>query len=161
MTLVARSLVFAVLFLWMAVGPFYRQVLEVHNDLTHYVREWSMFSARGIGFVEARYFQIMPDGSEQDLDRFELLGFPDPRKAPGWLWRIPHSGKARDIAIQLCAKLGPDADVRVISRRATTRGWKPRIAASQKWCGVTRSRDPRDRRRVRPQPPQNKSERRP
>ncbi len=143
MTLIARSLIFAILFLWMAVGPFYRQVLEVHNDLTHYVREWSMFSARGIGFEETRYFQIMPDGSEQELDRFELLGFPDPRKAPDWLWRIPHIGWARTIAVQLCAKLGPGADVRLVARRATTRGWKTQFDGSHEWC---RGRDSRERR---------------
>ena len=144
MTLVARSLIFAMLFLWMAVGPFYRQVLEVHNDLTHYVREWSMFSARGIGFVEARYFQIMPDGSEQDLDRFELLGFPDPRQAPDWLWRIPHMVRARNIAVQLCAKLGPGADVRLVARRATKQGWKTQFDGSYEWCRgrVLRKRQP-------------------
>ncbi len=143
MTLIARSLVFAILFLWMAVGPFYSQVLDVQNEFTPYIREWIMFSGRGIGFVEVRYFQKMPDGSEQDLDRFELLGFPDPRQAPDWLWRIPHMVRARNIAVQLCAKLGPGADVRLVARHATTRGWVTQLDGSREWC---RSRFSRERR---------------
>ena len=145
MTLIARSLVFVMLFLWMAAGPFYVQVLGAHNEFTVYIREWVMFSERGIGFVEARFFQRMPDGSMRDLDRFELLDFPHGRKAAPWLWRIPHATGVRGIAIKLCAKLGPDADVRAISRRATTRGWRPEIAISQKWCRVGRSQNARDR----------------
>ena len=144
MILIARSLVFVILFLWMAAGPFSRQVLDVRTVLTRYVREWSMFSGRGIGFVEARFFQKMPDGSEQDLDRFKLLGFPEPRRAPPWLWRIPHSGRARSIAVQLCAKLEPGADVRLVVRRATTRGWVAQFDGSNNWCRgrVSRERRP-------------------
>ena len=134
MTLIARSLAFAILFLWMAVGPFSSQVLGVRNEITRYVRVWSMFSARGIGFVEARFFQKMPDGSERDLDRFELLGFPEPRRAPIWMWRIPNSGRARSIAVQLCAKLEPGADLRLTVRRATTRGWVTQFDGSNNWC---------------------------
>ena len=86
----------------------------------------------------------MPDGSEQDLDRFELLDFPDPRKAPSWMWRIPHIGRARAIAVQLCAELGPGADVRLVARRATKQGWKTQFDGSYEWCRgrVLRKRQP-------------------
>jgi len=141
MALISRSTVFAILFVWMAAGPFYVQVLGVRNEFTQYIREWIMFSGRGIGFVETRYFQKMPDGSERDLDRFELLGFPVPRKAPLWLWRTPHAGRARSIAVQLCAKLEPGADVRLVARLATMSGWKTQFDGSHPWC----------RGRVRPQ----------
>lgn len=140
--LIARSVVFAALVAWMFGGPFYVQVLEQHNRFTRYIRVWSMYSARGIGFVEARFFQVMPDGGRRDLDRFELLGFPEPRKAPGWLWRIPDRGTVHNIAMQLCAKLGPGADVRVIARRATTRGWRSEFRGTKKWCVARPSRDP-------------------
>jgi len=143
MTLIARSLVFAILFLWMAAGPFLSQVLDVRHELTRYVRVWSMFSGRGIGFVEARFFQKMPDGSERDLDRFELLGFPEPRRAPAWLWRIPSAGRARSIAVQLCAKLEPGADVRTVIRRATSQGWVAQFDGSNNWCRGRVSREER------------------
>ena len=144
MTLIARSVVFAMLVLWMAGGPFCKQVLDVHNSLTPYVREWIMFSGRGIRFVETRYFQKMPDGSERDLDRFELLGYPNPRKAGGGMWRIPHIGQARSIAVQLCTALGPGADVRLVARAATKQGWKTQFDGSQDWCRgrVLRERRP-------------------
>ncbi len=140
--LIARSLVFAVLTLWMFGGPFYVQVLDQHNKYTRYLRVWSMFSARGIGFVEARFFQLMPDGTRRDLDRFELLGYHRPRKAPGWLWRLADRGKVRNTVTLLCVKLGPGADVRVISRRATTRGWRPELNGSEEWCAAISRRAP-------------------
>ena len=129
-----RAVVFAGLVFWMAAGPFYYQVLGRRGGIAHYVRPWVMFSLRGIKFVEARFLQKMPDGTLKELNRFALLGYPDRAKAPLGLRRIPNQDRTLHIAKKLCASLGPGADVRIVSRFATTRGWRRQYRGTERIC---------------------------
>ena len=74
--LVGRSVVFALLVLWIVGGPFCRQVLDLQSGYSKYLRPWVMFGGRGIGFLETRFFLRQRDGTLQELNRFELLGYP-------------------------------------------------------------------------------------
>jgi len=129
-----RTAVFALLFGWMVAGPFYYQVLGQRGKLRRYIRPWIMFSLRGIGFVEARFFEHMPDGTLRELDRYALLGYRSRADAPQGIRRIPNQERTYALAKKLCRKLGPRADVRVISNMATVRGWRPQYRGTEKIC---------------------------
>ena len=72
-----------------------------------------------------------PDGTLESLDRFRILGHADRWEAPQTLRRIP-SRMTRDVAHQLCSRLGPAADVRVVSRISTRKGWVEQFDGSER-----------------------------
>ncbi|TIV63478.1 MAG: hypothetical protein E5V89_31395 [Mesorhizobium sp.] len=56
---------------FMIAGPVAEQVLGVQ---TAGLRSWTMFSAIGMGVIDASFEIRQPDGTLVPLDRFELLG---------------------------------------------------------------------------------------
>ncbi len=105
---------------FMIVGPFTHQVLGYRNPL---FRPWTMFSGVGLHLADVRFSRRLPDGELIPLDHYQLLGYPDWRKAPLRLRNLQGTEAVRAVARELCAALGPGADVRVTARIATRTGW--------------------------------------
>lgn len=132
--LVARSVVFALLVVWIVGGPLVRQGLNVRNEFTKYFRPWIMFAGRGVRVVEVRFFERAADGRLAEIDRFELLGYAGRHEAPRELRLIRSRAETMRVARQLCAQLGRGADVRAWSRRSSRRGWRPEFDGTQRMC---------------------------
>jgi hypothetical protein len=74
-----------------------------------------MFRSVGQTWCLVHYAQREGD-SERTLDRFALLGHPNPAEAPSEV-RGPESAEAaRALGVSLCEKLGPKPDVRLYAR---------------------------------------------
>ena len=116
----------------MMVGPFYRQVLDGKSGV---FRAWKMFQGASLGVIDARFFRRLPDGTEVELDRFEVLGYAKPRQAPLWLWCMRSETDVERVVGELCRKLGPGADIRVVSRHASREGWVPGHRGRRNLCG--------------------------
>ncbi len=127
----ARLAAFALLSTFIVFGPFYRQVLGGESPI---FRRWVMYRGVGSQLVDARFYQRLPDGRELEIDRYAVLGHPDPRRAPRDLWRIQGSESAHAIARELCGRLGLDADVRVRSRLGSLERWKPGDRGDRNLC---------------------------
>jgi len=126
-----RLIAFLLIFAFMAFGPFYRQVLYGKNTL---FRPWIMFKGKGVGVIDATFYQVLPDGRRVELNRYEIFNYSKPRNAPKNIWRI--KGKSGTLAVtrKLCKQLGPEVDVRVVSRWADRDGWKPGFQGNQNLC---------------------------
>jgi len=121
----------------MVLGPFYRQVLLLGDD-SRLFRAWRMYSNAGADVRDAEFRQHLPNGSVLTLDRYEVLGYARPREAPRFLWRIKGKSGVWRVAQELCAQLGPDADIRAVSRRGTRSGWKAEYAGELDLCTTPR-----------------------
>jgi hypothetical protein len=126
-----RLAVFLLIFSFMALGPFYRQILGGKNNL---FRPWVMFKGKGVGIVDATFYQVLPDGKTIQINRYEVLGFKDPGAAPKKLKRIVGRPGTLVVVKALCEKLGDGADVRVRSRWASRKGWKPGFRGETNLC---------------------------
>jgi len=126
-----RLAAFVALVAYMAFGPCYRQVL---GGRSHVFRSWRMFSGIGIGVVDARFAERLPDGSERRLDRFAVLGYRDPYRAPRAVRRLAGRDATAELARRLCAAFGAGADVRAYSRIATAGGWEPLDDGARNLC---------------------------
>ncbi len=89
-----------------------------------------MFSAIGLGVIDARFELRQADGALAPLDRFELL------KAShnGKLKRIETRDELAAIVERLCEAAGQGADIRVHARQATREGWRPLHAGETNAC---------------------------
>jgi hypothetical protein len=133
-----RAIAFVLALVWIIGPPFYKQVL--HGKSRH-ARAWVMFSGIGLNAVDARFYEQLPDGTRRELDRFEDLGSKRP-KSPRKR-RLRGQRATRGIARQLCRKLGSDADVRVVARRATRGGWVVDYDGESNLCTTAAPRNPR------------------
>lgn len=127
-----RAAAFAALAVWIVGGPFYRQVLGGEHQV---FRSWKMFSGVGLEAVDARFYEIGPEGARRELDWWRLLGLPEdakPRRR-----RIHGRDATWAVARALCTKLAADADVRVVSRRGTPRGWQADFDGSANLCATS------------------------
>jgi len=127
----ARRLAFVAILVFMVFGPFYRQVLGGESRL---FRQWTMFGGTGVGIVDATFLRRLSDGREVVLDRYEVLGFSERRDAPREIRRIVGRRETWEVARRLCEALGPNADVRVVSREATRDGWRPGYSGEENLC---------------------------
>lgn len=127
-----RGAVFVALAAWILLAPALPHVLGRHRP---YARDWMLYHAIGVGVIEARFFVRGPDGDERPLDRFAALGVPDPRRAPQHLRRIDGEAGLHRVAQQLCAALGPGAQLRAHARIATETGWLEIHAGERDLCG--------------------------
>jgi hypothetical protein len=124
-----RALAFVVVLAWIVGAPFYRQGLDGKNK---HARAWIMFSGIALNAVDARFYQRKPDGTDVLLDRYAVLGMKRPSTPRSRHVRGKHG--TWGISKQLCQKLGPGADIRVDSRRATRTGWVVDYDLSENLC---------------------------
>lgn len=112
-----RLLAFMAIAAFMIVGPAAEQVFGVRTAL---LRPWTMFSAIGLGVIDASFEIRRPDGALVPLDRFELLGAP----RTGKLKRIESREELASVIKRLCTAAGQGADIRVRARQAMRGGWQ-------------------------------------
>lgn len=124
-----RLAVFTAIALFMLAGPMIEQVFGVR---TTFWRSWTMFSAIGMGVIDASFTRRDSDGALVPLDRFALLG--EPRN--GKLKRIEDVDELAHIIKSLCAALGPGTDLRVKARQATREGWQVIVTDAQNACAI-------------------------
>jgi hypothetical protein len=102
---------------FMIAGPVAEQVFGVQSA---WLRSWTMFSAIGVGVIDASFEIRQPDGALVPLDRFEMLGAP----RNGRLKWIQNREELASVTRRLCAAAGQGADIRVRARQATRSGWQ-------------------------------------
>jgi len=123
-----RLIVFLVLVTFMTVGPISDIVVGLDGN-----RAWRMFAGAGWGVIDARFTQLLNDGTEVVLDRLKLLEGTykhqttlERRRNNVWLMREENGGEL-DVAKQLCGVLGPGARIKIDSRISTPKGWTPNL----------------------------------
>lgn len=119
-----RITVFLLIFTFMAFGPVYRQVLDGRNPV---FRPWTMFSTIGLGLANVTFSERRPDGSYARVDHYRVLGYDDWREAPLRLRRIRGLDGMSRVAAEVCAALGPGADLRARVRIAHRSGWRTEL----------------------------------
>jgi hypothetical protein len=102
---------------FMIAGPVAEQVFGAQSA---WLRSWTMFSAIGMGVIDASFEIRKPDGALLPLDRFEMLGAP----RDGKLKRIESRDELASVIKRLCSAAGQGADIRVRARQATRSGWQ-------------------------------------
>lgn len=129
-----RTVAFLLIAIFMLIGPVYRQVMGGDN---RFFRNWIMFSTIGVGIVDARFAQLMDDGSEIALDHHEILAgkYRKTRRSNIWLIQNRYGG-ARAVAASLCKVLGPEARIKINSRVATRIGWIRELDGEIVQCGT-------------------------
>jgi hypothetical protein len=128
-----RAITFIVVLCFMAVGPFYDQVLQ-RRDLRPALPRWVMFAGAGLHVVDVEFRERGADGSERVLDRFEVLGYEPPREAPSSVWRIKGQRGTWKVARRICDARGAGVDIRATSRHATRKGWEPGYQGEVNLC---------------------------
>ena len=121
-----RLIAFAAIAAFMVGGPAAEQIGGLRSQ---YIRSWIMFSAPGIGLVDASFTIRQPDGTFAALDRFEMLG--EPRN--GKMRRIGRE-ELTEITTRLCAAAGQGADIRVVARLAVRKGWRQLDTGERNAC---------------------------
>lgn len=114
----AAFFVGAVLFL--GFGPAYQQVFGRESRA---LRAWVMFEGYGINICQVKFHLARPDGSREEVRWLELLGYPDPRKAPADLRTIKGAGRAFEIAKEVRKHVPAENDLSVSIRISYIEGW--------------------------------------
>lgn len=125
-----RALAFAALAGWMVWGPIWKQLLE---RSAHAAFEWQMFSRLGSEVCSVRYVR-RASGVEEPLDRFALLGHPNPAAAPSSVRRVRNLKDAEALGVRLCRKLGSWPDVRLYASCGTPTGWQDLATGESNLC---------------------------
>ena len=126
-----RALIVVALSLFMAGGPFYRQVLGGKNKL---FRPWVMFTGFGRDICDVEYIRMTPEGPEP-LDRFALLGKDRWSMDARSTRRIGSPRAVRAMGKRLCRAIDiENPDIRVFSRCGSYRGWRPDAAGEENLC---------------------------
>ena len=112
-----RLAVFIAIAAFMLTGPVAEQMLGTRST---FWRSWTMFSAIGLGLVDASFQTRQPDGTLRPLDRFATLDARRDRKVR----RIVGADELTTLIERLCQALGPEADLRVKARLAMRQGWQ-------------------------------------
>ena len=86
------------------------------------------------GAIDARFVQLLDDGTEVVLDRLKLLKKAyekqsRKKRAQNNVWILKEKlGAEVDVAKQLCGVLGPQAKIKIYSRISKPHiGWAPRL----------------------------------
>ena len=122
-----RLIAFMAIAAFMIAGPVAEQVFGVRTAL---LRSWTMFSAIGLGVIDASFEIRRPDGALVPLDRFELLGAP----RDGRLKWIKSREDLASVIKRLCMAAGQGADIRVRARQGTRDGWQTIHTDAQNAC---------------------------
>ena len=112
-----RLVLYMAIAAFMVTGPVIEQGFGAR---TAFWRSWTMFSAIGLGVIDVSFFVRQQDGTLVPLDRFATLG----GRPGGKFKRIEDTKELTALVLQLCATLGPGADLRVTARQATREGWQ-------------------------------------
>ncbi|TPI53424.1 hypothetical protein FJ417_26140 [Mesorhizobium sp. B3-1-7] len=112
-----RLVAFTAIAAFMIAGPAAEQIFGVQ---TPWLRSWTMFSAIGLGVIDASFEIRQPDGALIPLDRFEMLG----ASRGGRLKRIESRAELASVVKRLCTTAGQGADIRVRARLGTRSGWQ-------------------------------------
>jgi hypothetical protein len=126
-----RSIAFAALALFIAVGPASRQVFGGEGRL---LRSWRMFADPGRGLVDAHFTLRTAQGGERPVDRYAVLGLGLPRAAPASIRRPRGPGEFYELVRRLCERLGPGADLRARVRVAVRSGWRTLDLGDRSLC---------------------------
>jgi hypothetical protein len=122
-----RTIAFWVAAAWILLSP---AVIQVFGARTRLVQPWRMFAGRGGGICAARYFR----GAEGErIDRYALFGTTR-ATAPDAFRRITNLQQGQAMARQICAKLGPGADVRLELRCADQRRFTTVVDREENLC---------------------------
>lgn len=116
-----RRVVFFVCAAFIVLAPGYKQFAA---DAPSWAVRWDMFARRGQDLYEASFETVDGSGRRVTIDRFEALGFTDPRLAPRNVRTFTQESEAWAVARSICRRLGHDAPLFMILRDATARGWK-------------------------------------
>ena len=112
-----RFFAFIAIAAFMIAGPVAEQVFGVQTPL---LRSWTMFSAIGLGVIDASFEIRQPDGTLVPLDRFVMLG----ARRDGTLKRIESREELASVIKRLCTAAGQGVDIRVRARLAARNGWQ-------------------------------------
>jgi hypothetical protein len=126
-----RALAFGAIAAWMIWGPVWGQLLD---RPAHAAFEWRMFSRLGSEVCSVRYVRRADDGAEEPLDRFALLGHPNPAAAPSSVRRVRSLKDAEALGAKLCRRLGSWPDIRLYARCGTPTGWHDLAAGESNLC---------------------------
>ena len=102
---------------FMIAGPAAEQIFGVQSP---WLRSWTMFSAIGLGVIDASFEIRGPDGALVPLDRFAMLSAP----RNGRLKWIKSPAELASVIKRLCAVAGQGSDIRVRARLGTRGGWQ-------------------------------------
>jgi hypothetical protein len=112
-----RLVAFIAIAAFMVAGPVAEQVFGVR---TAWLRSWTMFSAIGLGVIDASFEIRQADGALVPLDRFQMLG----ARRDGKLKWIQNRDELASLIKRLCTVAGQGADIRVRARQAARSGWQ-------------------------------------
>lgn len=107
--------------LFMALGPFYRQVLDgKHKE----IRNWQMFSGAAREIYRIEIHQLHEGGGSTRLDRLDELNHTSWWDTPTGTKRVTSKKVAEAQTRLLCKKLGPDVDLRLHLWRGSRSTWR-------------------------------------
>jgi hypothetical protein len=116
---------------WIFGGPAYRQLFD---GKVKWVPRWVMFAGLGHKICSTRFVQIHEDGTEEALDRWDVLGRDKWSKRSNGTRRIMGSAEVYDTGSALCRKLGEGADVRAIAKCGSRKGWHEKFRGRRNLC---------------------------
>lgn len=104
---------------FIALAPAYHQLFNGDKPLPR----WEMFGGTALDLYEVKLETKGEDGARKPLDRFKVLGYDDPRRAPANVRLLTKETDVRSLADRVCARLGANAEVYMRVRDATRSGW--------------------------------------
>ena len=116
-----RGFWFALLVLWMFVGPI---VTQGFRQRVYVFAAWHMFGRRALDLVEVELARREPDGRLVPIERTQVLGQGDRHKIPAARQRIIGEDGLDKAVRELCARLPRGTDLRVKARIAVRSGWR-------------------------------------
>ena len=128
-----RQAFFVVFSAFLLLCPALPQVFKVYTPA---IRRWVMFSGYGTDICEVRY--TVADGEQRrPIERCEALGYEEGCfMAPRSVKNLADKPAVDAFTRRLCKKLGPEVELRLTARCATTQGWQERYNGRRDICEV-------------------------
>ncbi len=126
-----RAFAFVVFGLFIWVAPGYG---ELAKSPPKYVVRWKMFSGIALDLFEVSFETVDARGQRKPVDRFALLGYPEPEKAPRNVRTLRTQAEVWALAKRMCAQMGGNAPLYARVRDATRAGWKTIQDGSADFC---------------------------
>lgn len=95
-----------------------------------------MFSGIALDLFEVTFETLDVDGKRVPVDRFSLLGYAEPERAPRNVRTLKTRNEVWVLAKRMCTQLGPKASLYARLRDATRRGWKTLEDGSIDFCAA-------------------------